>query len=54
VLLDDARVEGREGAALYRRAGDHRRPPMEEVAPALARMEALHHDGAALAGYIGL
>lgn len=53
VLLDDARVDGAGKARLYTGAQDIIvARTMEEVAPALARMEALHRDGAALAGFI--
>jgi para-aminobenzoate synthetase/4-amino-4-deoxychorismate lyase len=53
VLLDDARVEGAGKARLYTGAREIIvARSMEEVAPALARMEALHHDGAAFAGYM--
>ncbi|MET0251804.1 MAG: aminodeoxychorismate synthase component I [Novosphingobium sp.] len=52
VLLDDARSEGASDARLYREPAEvvvARRP--EEVAPALARIEALAGEGADLAGY---
>src|SRR5688500_8495885 len=53
VLLDDARSEGASPARLYRDPVEivvARRP--EEVAPALTRIEALAHEGRALAGTI--
>ena len=53
VLLDDARSEGASPARLYRHPSETvvaRRP--EEVAPALARIEALAAEGHALAGTI--
>ncbi len=53
ILLDDARSEGASDARLYRAPSEvviARRP--EEVAPALARIDALQQDGALLAGYI--
>jgi para-aminobenzoate synthetase/4-amino-4-deoxychorismate lyase len=53
VLLDDARPQGSSGARLYRDPREvviARRP--EEVEAALARIEALAGEGAALAGYI--
>ena len=53
ILLDDARPDGASAARLYR-------DPLEvvvarragEVAPALARIEALHREGRHLAGYL--
>ena len=53
ILLDDARSEGASAARLYRNPHEivvARRP--EEVAPALARIEALADEGHALAGTI--
>ena len=53
ILLDDARSEGASDARLYRAPSKvviARRA--EEVAPALARIEALRQGGAALAGYL--
>ncbi len=53
ILLDDARPEGASAARLYRDPVElvvARRP--EEVAPALARIEALHREGYELAGYL--
>ncbi|MBV1689900.1 aminodeoxychorismate synthase component I [Novosphingobium sp. G106] len=53
ILLDDARPEGASDARLYRAPVElvvARRP--EEVAPALARIEALHAEGRELAGYL--
>ena len=53
ILLDDARSEGASPARLYRNPCEivvARRP--EEVAPALARIEALSREGHALAGTI--
>jgi para-aminobenzoate synthetase/4-amino-4-deoxychorismate lyase len=53
VLLDDARFEGASPARLYREPSEivvARRP--EEVAGALARIEALHAEGRDLAGFI--
>jgi len=53
ILLDDARTEGASAARLYRAPSEvviARRP--DEVAPALARIEALRRDGAALAGWL--
>jgi len=53
ILLDDARCEGASDARLYRAPVElviARRP--EEVEPALARIEALHHEGRELAGYL--
>ena len=53
ILLDDARSEGASPARLYRNPREivvARRP--EEVAPALARIEALAREGHALAGMI--
>ncbi|MBW8754749.1 MAG: aminodeoxychorismate synthase component I [Sphingomonadales bacterium] len=53
ILLDDARPQGASDARLYRAPTElvvARRP--EEVAPALARIEALHRDGHELAGYL--
>ena len=53
ILLDDARSEGASDARLYRAPSEvviARRA--EEVAPALARIEALRQGGAALAGYL--
>ena len=53
ILLDDARTEGASAARLYRAPYEvviARRP--DEVAPALARIEALRRDGAALAGWL--
>ncbi|MFA7603593.1 MAG: aminodeoxychorismate synthase component I [Novosphingobium sp.] len=53
ILLDDARAEGASDARLYRDPGEvvvARQP--EEVAPALARIEALNRQGRALAGYL--
>jgi para-aminobenzoate synthetase/4-amino-4-deoxychorismate lyase len=53
VLLDDARPNGASAARLYREPREivvARRP--NEVAPALARIEALHGEGRDLAGYI--
>ncbi|HEX8056663.1 MAG TPA: chorismate-binding protein, partial [Novosphingobium sp.] len=53
ILLDDARPEGASDARLYRAPVElvvARRP--EEVAPALARIEALHAEGHELAGYL--
>jgi para-aminobenzoate synthetase/4-amino-4-deoxychorismate lyase len=53
ILLDDARLEGARDARLYRAPAElvvARRP--EEVAPALARIEALSQAGRHLAGYV--
>ncbi len=53
ILLDDARPEGASDARLYRAPVElvvARRP--EEVAPALARIEALQREGRDLAGYL--
>ncbi|MBW8755893.1 MAG: aminodeoxychorismate synthase, component I, partial [Sphingomonadales bacterium] len=53
ILLDDARPQGASDARLYRAPTElvvARRP--EEVAPALARIEALHRQGHELAGYL--
>ena len=53
VLLDDAGPDGGEGARLYRDAVEivvARRPG--EVAPALARIDALVAEGRTLAGYL--
>ena len=53
ILLDDARTDGASAARLYRAPSEvviARRP--DEVAPALARIEALRRDGAALAGWL--
>ena len=53
ILLDDARPEGASDARLYRAPVElvvARRP--EEVAPALARIEALQYEGRDLAGYL--
>ena len=53
ILLDDARPEGASDARLYRSPSEvviARRA--DEVAPALARIEELRRDGAALAGWL--
>ena len=53
ILLDDARPEGASEARLYRAPTElviARRP--QEVAPALARVEALSREGWHLAGYL--
>jgi para-aminobenzoate synthetase/4-amino-4-deoxychorismate lyase len=53
VLLDDARAGGDGRSRLY--AAPHEivvARTMADIAPALARMEALHREGAALAGYM--
>ena len=53
ILLDDARLEGASAARLYRAPSEvviARRG--HEVAPALARIEVLRREGAALAGYL--
>ena len=53
ILLDDARTEGASPARLYQNPREvvvARRA--DEVLPALARIEALRHEGAQLAGYL--